>query len=90
LKFNGAATAIALLLMFFSVGHLGGIDGALTSPNFYQQVRPILEQHCQSCHRAGEIAPFALVTYQDAKPWAAEILHAVEDHKMPPWFADPC
>lgn len=51
---------------------------------------PILEQHCQSCHRAGEIAPFALVTYQDTKPWAQEILQAVRDHKMPPWFADPC
>ncbi|MGH9514867.1 MAG: thiol-disulfide isomerase [Terriglobales bacterium] len=60
------------------------------SATFYKDVLPILQQHCQSCHRAGEIAPFALVTYQDAKPWAAEILRAVQGHKMPPWFADRC
>ena len=60
------------------------------SATFYKDVLPIFAQHCQSCHRAGEIAPFALETYQDAKPWASEILQAVQDHNMPPWFADRC
>ena len=90
MKLNGAATATALLLVFFSEGYSGGVDGAQPSPTFYKDVIPILEQHCQGCHRPGEIAPFSLVTYQETKPWAPEILHAIEDHKMPPWFADPC
>jgi len=80
-------TAVAII-----VGGVGLIAASpsTTSPTFYKDVRPILEQHCQSCHRADEIAPFALVTYHDTKPWAQEILQAIEDHKMPPWFADPC
>jgi hypothetical protein len=90
LKINGAATTTALLLVFFAPGFSGGVDSAQPSSSFYKDVLPLLEQHCQSCHRAGEIAPFALVTYQDAKPWAQEILQAIQDRKMPPWFADPC
>lgn len=76
--------------MFLCVGYSGGVGAAQPSPSFYKDVAPILEQHCQSCHRAGEIAPFALVTYQDVKPWAQEMLQAIQNRKMPPWFADPC
>lgn len=60
------------------------------TPTFYRDVAPILQQHCQSCHRRGEIAPFPLVTYAETKPWAAAIANAVHSRKMPPWFADPC
>jgi hypothetical protein len=59
-------------------------------PTFYKDVLPILQQHCQSCHRSGEIAPFPLMTYAQTKNWAAAIRVDVENHKMPPWFADPC
>ena len=65
-------------------------EGAAPPPTFYRNVLPILERHCQLCHRLGEIAPFPLVTYKDTKAWALPILKAVEDRKMPPWFADPC
>jgi hypothetical protein len=30
-----------------------------------------------------------LVTYEQTKPWAQAIAHAVETRMMPPWFADP-
>lgn len=59
-------------------------------PSFSKDLLPILERHCQSCHRAGEIAPFPLVTYQDVKPWAEAIAKAVATKRMPPWFADRC
>lgn len=58
-------------------------------PTFYKDVLPILQDHCQSCHREGEIAPMPFVTYQQTQPWAAAIKHAVESKHMPPWFADP-
>jgi hypothetical protein len=61
-----------------------------TAPTFYRSVLPILQQHCQACHRSGEIAPFPLVTYAQAKNWAAAIRADVDSRKMPPWFADPC
>src|SRR5208283_1573625 len=58
-------------------------------PTFYKDVLPILQNHCQSCHRAGEVAPMPLETYGQTKPWATAIAHAVEMKMMPPWFADP-
>jgi hypothetical protein len=85
LRFKRASCGI-FLLAFCSAE----VSAAQPAPSFYRDVLPILEQHCQLCHRAGEIAPFPLVTYKDTKPWALPILKAIEDHKMPPWFADPC
>jgi hypothetical protein len=60
-----------------------------TSPSFYKDVLPILQDHCQSCHRAGEAAPMPLVTYEETRPWAQKMAAAVEMKMMPPWFADP-
>ena len=59
------------------------------APTFYRDVLPILQQHCQSCHRPGEIAPMPLMTYAEARPFAAAIAADASVRKMPPWFADP-
>jgi Copper type II ascorbate-dependent monooxygenase, C-terminal domain len=59
-----------------------------SAPTFYKDVLPVLQRNCQSCHRSGEAAPMALITYQDARPWAASIKQALLTKKMPPWFAD--
>ena len=56
---------------------------------FSRDVAPLLEKHCQNCHRPGQVAPMPLVTYRDARPWAKAIRNAVVSRKMPPWFADP-
>jgi len=58
------------------------------APTFYKDVRPILEEHCQMCHRPGEVAPFTLVTYEETRSRATAVAHAVEMKMMPPWFAD--
>jgi hypothetical protein len=59
------------------------------SPTFYRDVLPILQNHCQVCHRAGEIAPMPLITYTQSRPFARAIATDVSQRKMPPWFADP-
>ena len=59
------------------------------APSFYKDVLPILQDHCQSCHRTGQIGPMPLVTYQDARKWSAEIVRRTTAREMPPWFADP-
>jgi hypothetical protein len=56
---------------------------------FYRDVLPILENHCQVCHRAGEIGPMPLITYAQTRPLARAIATDVREKKMPPWFADP-
>ena len=62
--------------------------GAASTPTFYKDVLPILQDHCQSCHRVGEVAPMPLVSYEQTRPWAGAMAHAVEMKMMPPWFAD--
>jgi mono/diheme cytochrome c family protein len=56
---------------------------------FNKDVLPILQQHCQVCHRPGEIGPMPFLTYDATRPWARAIKSAVVSKKMPPWFADP-
>jgi mono/diheme cytochrome c family protein len=59
------------------------------APTFSRDVAPILYGHCVSCHHPGDIAPMSLLTYKDARPWAAAIRESVLTGKMPPWKADP-
>src|SRR6476646_189854 len=60
-----------------------------SAPSFTKDIAPILQARCQTCHRSGEAAPFSLLTYEQARPWAKAIKSAVLQKKMPPWFADP-
>src|SRR5262245_49900410 len=62
---------------------------AADAPTFYKDVLPVLQRKCQDCHRPGEAAPMSLLTYVEARPWAAAIREAVLTRKMPPWGADP-
>ena len=52
---------------------------------YYRDVAPILQARCESCHRPGEVGPFALTTYKQAVNWADDIKEYTQDHKMPPW-----
>jgi len=58
-------------------------------PTFYKDILPILQRHCQNCHRPGEIGPMPLMTYEQTRRWSRAIEQAVASKKMPPWFADP-
>jgi hypothetical protein len=63
-------------------------SAAPQAPTFNRDVAPIFHARCISCHRPGEAAPMALVTYADARPWARAIRTKVASREMPPWFAD--
>ncbi len=58
-------------------------------PTFNRDVAPIFYRRCVNCHRPGEVAPMALLSYQEARPWARAIKARVTTRQMPPWFADP-
>ncbi len=58
-----------------------------TAPTFCKDVVPILQKHCQECHRPGQIAPMSLLSYEDARPWVKSIREQVAKHVMPPWPA---
>src|SRR5580658_7136087 len=48
---------------------------------FNKDVLPILQKHCQSCHRPGQLAPMSLLGYTEARPWAKAIKAAVVTQK---------
>lgn len=52
---------------------------------FNRDVAPIIYDNCTTCHRAGEAAPFPLVTYADVKSRSRLIVEATKSHYMPPW-----
>jgi mono/diheme cytochrome c family protein len=62
-------------------------------PTFTKDVLPIMQENCQECHRekpvkmSGLVAPFSLVSYDQARPWAKAISKAVSSRYMPPWDA---
>jgi peroxiredoxin len=56
---------------------------------YAKQVSRIMQKHCQECHRPGEIGPFSLLTYDNARAWAETIHEVVLEQRMPPWYADP-
>jgi len=62
---------------------------AAAVPTFNTDIAPILYANCTTCHRPGEVAPFPLLSYQDAAKRASLIAGAVSGRFMPPWKAEP-
>jgi hypothetical protein len=60
-----------------------------TDVTYSNQIARIIQRRCQSCHRTGEVAPFALMSYSDAAKWAETIAEVVREQRMPPWHASP-
>jgi peroxiredoxin len=56
---------------------------------YARHVAPIVQRRCQECHRPGEIGPFSLLTYEDARKRVGRIREAIVEQRMPPWHADP-
>src|ERR1700755_1741700 len=98
MKWTSAILAGQLFSATYLLAQMAGMpmqpsSGALpvTRPShvtFTKDVAPILEQNCQSCHRPGEGAPFSMLTYEDARPWASMMKKMVVTRAMPPWFED--
>jgi len=63
-------------------------DAATGVPITYaEHVAPVLQAHCVSCHREGDIGPMDLSTYEDAAAWADMIVEVTQNRTMPPWHA---
>ena len=56
---------------------------------FNKQIAPLIFQNCSSCHRPGETAPFSLLTYEDVRKRAAQIVAVTQRRYMPPWSPEP-
>jgi hypothetical protein len=63
--------------------------GLEAQPTFHKDVEPIMQAKCQQCHRPNDIAPFSLLTYDDASTYATDIGVQVAAKVMPPWKPVP-
>jgi hypothetical protein len=73
-------------LPFLMVLPLAAQNGPVT---FNRDVAPIIYRNCSSCHRPGEAAPFALLSYTNVARKAATIAKVIASRRMPPWQPEP-
>jgi cytochrome c-type biogenesis protein CcmH/NrfG/mono/diheme cytochrome c family protein len=87
------ASALAITATFDQRVPLGRASSAVHAQRpavtFTEHVAPIVFNNCAPCHRPAGGAPFPLLTYQDVKTHAAEIVAATRDRVMPPWKPEP-
>lgn len=73
-------TSILLLLLTLNVS---------AQVTFTKDIAPIIYNQCTSCHRPGEIGPFALQSYEDVRDRGQMIAYVTSERYMPPWQPDP-
>jgi hypothetical protein len=67
-------------------------NGSAGDATFARDIAPILQNHCQTCHRPNGGGPMSLITYEDVRPWARAINERTHlgPHAgvMPPWYVE--
>lgn len=53
-------------------------------PTFFRDILPFLHTNCHKCHSPNQVAPFSLLTYEDAVEWVDIAIEEIEARRMPP------
>jgi mono/diheme cytochrome c family protein len=64
---------------------LAAADASSAPVTFNRDIAPLVFAHCSGCHRAGEVAPFPLLTFEQVAKRAKFIQKVVGERIMPPW-----
>jgi hypothetical protein len=64
-----------------------GTAAGAAKPTFAADVAPIIYANCAACHRPGQAAPFALLSYDDVRKHGQTIVDVTARRYMPPWHA---
>jgi len=64
-------------------------DASPAPVTFYKNVAPIVYNRCAPCHREGGPGPFPLLTYNDVRKHASQIVSVTKRRFMPPWLPEP-
>src|SRR5262245_37988113 len=87
-----AGRRISLLMIATTFVLLFALDTDAGQPTFAKDIAPILQKHCERCHRPGSIAPMSLITYEQVRPYARGIKMktGLRDKMgvMPPWMLE--
>jgi Flp pilus assembly protein TadD len=84
-----ASVAAAACLALAASGHAGREGAGAVPPTFARDIAPILYENCAACHHPGGSGPFSLLTFQDVRKRAREIVLVTERRYMPPWLPEP-
>lgn len=57
-------------------------------PTFAEHIAPLMYDQCVTCHRPGQVAPFALITYDDVRNRAKQLVEVTQSRYMPPFLPD--
>lgn len=60
--------------------------GRTPTVTFTRDVAPIIFAKCSTCHHPGEAAPFSLLSYEDVRKRARQIVDVTHQRFMPPWL----
>lgn len=59
------------------------------TPNFSEDIAPLIYNNCSFCHHAAGIAPFTLTSFQDVFSAKNSIRYVLDNDIMPPWPPNP-
>src|SRR4051794_1770066 len=85
--FRRLAWSAALLGLGVGSPGVARASAGVPTPTYHREVVRILQKNCQDCHRPGQVAPFSLLSYEQAGKRAADIVNVTEARRMPPWPA---
>ena len=81
---RGIAAGLAIAA---GIGLIGGRPALGEGPTYSKDIAPILQKNCQDCHRPGQVAPFSLLSFEQARKRGTDLVHVTGDKLMPPWPA---
>jgi uncharacterized protein (TIGR03437 family) len=64
-------------------------SGQAQSVTYSEHIAPLLYSNCVKCHRPNQVAPFALLTYEDAARHGRDMVAQTQSRYMPPWKPEP-
>jgi mono/diheme cytochrome c family protein len=88
----GTALAVFAAVTFAVSGPVTAQESPSGEVTFTKDIAPILQRSCQQCHRPNGVAPMPLVTYENAQPFAMNMMRrtGIRDRQgtMPPWYVE--
>ncbi|AIE87975.1 hypothetical protein [Fimbriimonas ginsengisoli] len=83
----GATAGAVFAFGATTANHPLKVDRKARKVTYAKDVAPILNERCVTCHRPGEVAPFSLIGYENARKWSGMTSAVAAKGVMPPWKA---
>ena len=89
----GVLTVLGLALVSPTPGRVAAAAPEVPDTVTYtKDIAPIIQRSCENCHRVDGVAPMALSTYEEVRPWARAIKQRTsigpKAGVMPPWYVE--